>query len=893
MWRTMAVGMLAATPTAAMAADASVTLARGEPSPLWPGAQYDPAIPTPQSVLGYAIGQDITPPDRIEAYLRALAAAAPDRMKVLEIGRSWEGRPLLLAAIGAREHIARLEGVQADLARLRDPATPAAEAARLAASLPAPVWLAFSVHGDEISPADAALGLAYHLLAAQGDAGTAQILSNTLVLINPLQNPDGRARFVNSSLAARGLDLTPDPDAAERDQPWPGGRFNHYLFDLNRDWFAQTQPETRAHAAAMLAWRPAIVADLHEMGGDSTYFFPPAAEPTNALQTPAQMAARERIGRNIARQFDAFGFEYFTREVYDLFYPGYGDGWPSYFGAASMTYEQASSRGLAYQRSNGDLLAYADTVQGHFIAALATLEQASRERADLLEGLRAYAQDSIAQGRRSRERLVVLPPQTDQGAADKLARLLAAQGVEVGRTQGVTRLCGEAVEAGAYVIDTAQPAGRLVRAVLDEEAPLPADFIARQEERRAKGLPDEIYDLTGWSLPLLYNVEINRCGAGPPGGLAPLTADTPNEGRLERPDAAYGFLAPWGDSATIRFLSGALRAGLRVESSDEAFTHDGRRYPAGTLVLRRAANPPNLAETLEALARDSGAKVTGIDTSWVSEGPSFGSRKTVDLRPPRVALAWDEPASPTAAGATRFVIERQFGWPVTPVRTETLARANLTKFDVLILPDGGDYAGRLGESGVGALKAFAERGGVLIALGRAAGFTSDPKSKLSALRQENALDTPAREDEERRRVKGVEIKSAAQLIEAETEQGARPDPVAGALLNAEVREDHWLAAGVAPRVRVLFGGRDIYAPLRRDQGVNVVSFAGPGEVRASGLLWEENRRQLAHKPLTAIEPIGAGYLVTFTSDPTTRAFQDGLGPLFANAVFRAPAHVGR
>src|SRR5688572_9302992 len=253
---------------------------------LAPGTRYDAKIPTLTSVLGWDFGHRITPPEGIAAYLKALAAAAPERTRLIEYAKSWEGRPLHVLIIGSPERIANLDAVKKGLQQIADPrGVDAGTIDRLVREMPAVVWLMHSVHGNEISSSDAALAEAYHLLAAQGDAGVDLIRKETLVVIDPLQNPDGRARFVQQNLAGEGATPDPNPASLEHDEPWPGGRSNHYLFDMNRDWFSMSQPETRGRAGLMLEFYPHVVVDLHEMGGNSTYYFAPPADPINPYIT--------------------------------------------------------------------------------------------------------------------------------------------------------------------------------------------------------------------------------------------------------------------------------------------------------------------------------------------------------------------------------------------------------------------------------------------------------------------------------------------------------------------------------------------------------------------------------------------------------------------------------
>jgi hypothetical protein len=857
-----------------------------------PNVTYDPAIPTIESVLGKPAGDRITPSADIVKYFRALEAAAPDRIKVTSYAKSWQGRELVYAAIGSPHNISNLPKISMDLQALADPRRTSQSAAdQIMARVPGTLWLGHGVHGDEISSSDSAMMTAYHMLAAQNDPVITRVMSNTLVFIDPIQNPDGRDRFVNGYYDTLGLEPQGSPISAERSQPWPGGRVNSYLFDMNRDWFALTQPETKARVAAFQKWYPLVFVDLHEMGSDETYYFSPEADPYNPDITQSQRAALDIIGRNNAKWFDEAGLLYFNREVFDDLYPGYGAGWPLFHGSIGTTYENASSRGLTARRSDGEDLTYAATVRKHFLASVATLETVSDNKDRLLRDFYAYRASAIDEGRRGKVRSYVIQPQADQSTADKLAKLLAAQGVEVKKAEGSARACGRSLPFGSYTVSLSQPAGRLAHTLMEEHVPIDPAFLAEQERRRAKDMQPELYDVTAWSLPLMYNLEVLTCGDEPSGSLTLLPAQPAPAMQSALPQANYGWLAPWGSTAAVKLLAAALREGVAVSSPDQAFTLGGRTYPAGTLIFRKSATP-DLEAILTRLANETGAELEAANDSYVTSGPSFGSSNVAAHSAPRIAMAWDRPTSATAAGATRFVIERQIGYPVTPIRANNLSSPLLAQFDVLVLPDG-FYSGALGEGAGKALAAWVERGGVLVALDGASRFVSDPKMGLSSLRRELATrdkDAPKAEKEDKATVPGVNITSADQRDDLETPLEEAPDSSPGALVRATTDRDHWLAAGVKPTLNVLMTGSDIYSPIRRDAGSNVISFAGPEDVLASGHLWEETKDQLAFKPFVTAESKGAGFVITFTQDPTTRAYMDGLNVIFANALFRAPAH---
>jgi len=849
-----------------------------EARPLMAGLSYDPAVPSPEQVLGYGFGQRITPSGQVVRYFEALRAAAPDRVKIGQYATSHEGRPLIWAAIGSARNIARLDQIQAASQALADPRrTTPAQAQGLMADQPAIVWLGHSVHGNEISPADSAMAVARHLLASR-DPRVREWLENAVVIIVPTQNPDGRERFLSGYAAAAGIAVDADPLSAERAERWPTGRYNSALFDLNRDWFAQTQPETRGHSALIRAWRPHVVVDAHEMGADEGFFFPPEAEPHNPLLPTRQMQARHVFGRNNAAWFDREGIDYFTREVFDAFYPGYGDAWPSYLGAVSMTYEQASSRGLAARLNNGGVLTYPETVRGHFVAALATIETAARERRKLLEDHYAHSREAVA-----KTGGWVLPrTEADPGAADRLAELMALQGVEVRAVAPGAAACGRALPQGGYAIAEGQPLGPLARVLFDTAIQMRAGFVAEQERRRGQGLGAEIYDVTAWSLPLAFNTPAEACRSLPSGGDM-LEPGERRQGTVSGPAEAPLYVVSAGTQA-FRFLTAALRDGLRVRSPEAAFSVGGRTYPAGSLVVMKAGNPEDLRARLERIARLSGADVAALADSWVTEGPSVGSTRSPVIKAARVAMAWDEGVSPTSAGGVRHVLEREYGYPVTVIATRNLVGADLSRFDVLILPDG-SYGRALGEAGLANLKGWVQRGGVLIGLARGAEALADPKAGLLSAR----LEKRAGEDKSEGGGEGATVPGS--VLEDEAAYRARLgdralDEVAGAFLGATVDPDHWLGAGVPRRVNILYGGSSVFAPLKLDQGVNVVRFDAADELLKAGHLWPENRRQLAFKPAVMAEPVGRGQVIAFAQDPTLRGFLRGQDGLLLNAIFR-------
>ncbi len=847
---------------------------------LAPGTRYDPEIPTLAEVVGHDFVEEITHPEQVISYMGALAEAAPDRVRLLWTGRTWEGRSTVMLAIGNPDRMARLDAVKADLRRLADPrGLSPGEAERLIAELPVVTALIHGVHGNEASSSGAAMAEAYHLLAARGDETVDRILTESLVLIDPMQNPDGRARFVFQNAMGRARWADPEPASAEHDEPWPGGRVNHYLFDLNRDWFAQTQPETRGRVAALLEFMPHVVADLHEMGGNSTYYFPPNAIPGNSWTTEEQKALNDLFGQANAEEFDRRGFAYFNRDTYDAFYPGYGVSWPMAQGAIGATYEMASSRGLVYRRSDGDLLTYGDGVLRHFTAALQTMDTAARNRERILRTFLDFRASAIEMGRTG-AREYVLHSAHDPGMAERLAETLVKNDIEVGRAVAPVELGDRTLPApGTFVVSMDQPTHRLIRNLLDPHTPMDEQFVAQQVERRANRLRDQIYDVTAWSLPLLWDVEALALQRPSGAETQPVVLSEPPAGTT-LPTTVVGYLVPWGTRGASA-VAEALREGLRVRSAGGEFVLDGRRFGVGTAIVRISDNGPDVGQRLGAIAGRHGAEVVPVDASYIREGMSLGSGRVRALSEPRVLLVYDRPGSTYSVGWARYVLERRYGQRTTAVRGSSLSRVRLSDYDVLVFPSG-DYGSVVGSAMESRLQDWMRDGGTVITMAQ---------STLWAARA-GMLHTEA----ERR---GGRPESTATKDRATPEQpidyldaiapgDEAPEETPGAIVKVLLDTGHWLASGTDGEIGALVEGSRVFSPITLDRGQNVGRYAGMDDLVLGGIVWETARPQLANKAFLIHQPVGRGQLVAFAEDPNYRAYTETTELLFINAVLLGP-----
>lgn len=885
----LATAVLAA-PVAPAAAEIPLfaPLSAGEELPLPP---LDPEVPSPAAFLGYPLGERFTRYAGIRAYLDRLAAVS-DRVAAWDYGATYEDRPLTLLAVSSAANLARLDAIRAQRARLADPtALSGREREELAGDAPAVVWLAYGVHGNESASSEAALATAYVLAAAADGSDAAGWLEHLVVLVDPLSNPDGRERYVGAYQQRRGRHPDPEPAALEHREPWPGGRSNHYLFDLNRDWSWATQRETRHRLRELAAWQPQVYVDLHEMGAEATYFFPPSAEPVNPEIDPRVVRWLDVFGRGNGTAFDRLGWLYYKAENFDLFYPGYADSYTSFRGAVGMTYEVGGGgrAGLVFRRPDGSVVTLADRAARHVVASLATVETAARHHRRLVSD---YLDARVAQVRRSDAPTYLFSADHPEAAA--LAALLARHGVEVRRLEVAQELEARRLlpadprdparhdfPAGTWAVSAAQPQGNLVRALMEPDVPMSEGFVEQQRRRVEQDLDPGFYDVTAWSLPLAFNVEAwaataapRRLGpAVPPPSDATADADPPPVGRngAVYGNAGVGWLIPPAGLAAYRAAARLQRAGVLYRRALVDFAVGGRTHPAGTLFVPRRGAPGDAGAVLAEIAAGGGLQIHGVATSYSEEGISLGSARMTSVVPARVGLVAGDGTFPTAVGALWHLLDRQVELPCTLLDGQALDRLDLAAFDVLVLPDGWRWNDLLAGDAGDAVGRWIDDGGVLVAAG---------DGPASVLREKGWTAVAEWEPPE----------SAAADPESPEALRSRPLDVPGAVVATELRPGHPLTLGLpSPPPVLVEGTRPLLATGEPQTDVLTVAAENPV---IAGHAWPESEARLAGSLLVASEAKGEGTVVTFAQDPVHRGIWRGTAPLFLNAVMFAPSVEG-
>lgn len=634
-------------------------------------------VKSPEEFLGYKVGTRFTPHWKLVSYYQHVAQAVPGMVKLQQYGETNERRPLYLAFVSAQENINNLENIRLNNLRL---ANLAKDKMAPLENSPALVWLSYNVHGNESSSSEASM-LTLFALTDPKNTQTKEWLKNTVVIIDPCVNPDGRDRYVNWYNSVAGTEYNPRLDAREHREPWPGGRTNHYNFDLNRDWAWQTQVESRQRMAVYNQWLPQVHVDYHEQGINQPYYFAPAAQPYHEAITKWQRDFQTTIGKNHARYFDKNNWLYFTKEVFDLFYPSYGDTYPVYNGAIGMTYEQGGggAGGLGVNTDEGDTLTLYDRAIHHFTTSLSTIEISSMNAAALVKEFRKFFNDGVS-GQVGDYKTYII--KNNPGDAERISALLdlldkneIRYGSGAGNGKGFNYYTAKeesfSISENDIVISAAQPKATMLKVLFEPQSKL-VDSVT--------------YDITAWSLPYVYGLTTYASNEKVTVKPVPSPALAKNN-----PVDSYGYIIRWQGIASARTTVQLLKQGLRLRFAEMPFEIGGQQYGRGAIIILKNGNEKfgdTLWRMMGRLCDENGVKMSAVSSGMVDKGFDFGSSKVHPIKNPRIAMLTGEGVSSNAAGEVWFFMDQQLKYPVSLINANDFGRAEWDKIDVLILPDG-------------------------------------------------------------------------------------------------------------------------------------------------------------------------------------------------------------
>jgi hypothetical protein len=821
---------------------------------------------------------------------------------------------------------ARLPEILAGLRKLSDPrGLSETQAAELVANSPAVAWMAYSIHGDEMSGVDAGLALAYRLIAEQSP-DTEALLDSLVIVFDPMQNPDGRERYLAmlESSASAVLDLSDEGFTRGR---WPYGRGNHYLFDMNRDWIGGVAPETRARWAAVRKYVPQLFVDAHEMGAMDTFLFYPQAPPFHPDLPPTLLAWQTIFANEAARVFDGFGWSYYSREWADALGPFYSDSWGSLNGAIGILYEQARYAGTAVRRESGEIATYREAVRHQLMASLSNLRSLQKHREAVLKDYLAARRANCDASVPGQERAFLVRAGAQPSRERWLIESLLAQGVEVFQSSAEVsardtqqalgaKAQSQTFPAGTWIVPAAQPQGALVRAFLNFDPRLSKAVLEDERRELERKGQSKMYDVTAWNLGHALDLDCSW-GVVSLDGAKRIESLGAVEAGVRSPTASvehvYGWAVDGGDDSAVRFAARALSAGLAVQSADEAFSAAGRRFSRGSLLVRAHENPSvDAAALVERAAADAGALAYALGTARSpDESADLGGQHFRALYLPRIAMAGGPGASADGFGHVWHLIDRELGLPVTLLDGAELGRADLRRYNVLVLPPGRFDLSSAAEE----LQAWVRSGGTLIALDDSAERVCDKELGLSQVRERADVleelaayaEAAARELAARNIVidealvygDPVAATEAATASEDEkkpstpskeelerTDKFNRRFGPSGAVLRARVDSNEWITSGAGDELPVFYSGSQVL--MAKPPVHTAVRLNDESTLRLSGLVWPEARERLAHGAWLTVERMSRGQVILFASTPNFRSFWRSGARLLANAIVLGP-----
>ncbi len=798
---------------------------------------YNPEIPTPQEVIGFVPGEWHVSHDRLLMYMNKLAEVSP-RIEIENRGFTYEGRSLILLTISSEKNLDNIENIRQDHISLVEENSASLETDKM----PVVINQGFSIHGNEASGSNAALLYAYYLAAAEGDE-IENILDNTIILLDPSFNPDGLQRFAYWANTNKSENINPDPQDREYSEVWPGGRTNHYWFDMNRDWLPVQLPESQARIATFHKWYPNILTDHHEMGSNSTFFFQPGIPSRTHPLTPQmnQDLTRE-IGTYHAKAFDEIGSLYYTEENYDDFYYGKGSTFPDINGSIGILFEQGSSRGHAQETENG-ILTFAFTIRNQFTAALSTLEAAQKMRGDLLNYQRNFfkdARDSAESG------AYAFGNSEDPVSAYKLAEILKRHQIEVYEPENKFTQDNYNFEKGSsYIVPKNQRQHRLLKAMF---------------ERRTQFEDSLFYDISAWTFPLAFNLDFTESASMKNAGTKIEELSMPSPELPEESD--YAYLLNWKNYMAPKALNMILEKDLRAKVAMEDFSLDGKNYGYGTIMIpvqNQELNKKGLHDFLSKVSRESGVKISAIKTG-MTKGINLGSNQFRALQPQKVAIIVGGSITPYDAGEIWHLFDQRYDMKITKLDVSELGRADLSKYTDIILPAAW---GGIDKELAPKLKEWTSNGGTIIAYRNAVNWMKTNEF-IDFKTKENKMTAEDISFGERGDFRGAQV-------------------VGGAIFEAKLDRSHPIAFGYKDDKIAMFRNTTIFMEADEQSYNNPIQYTD--KPLLSGYISKPNLDSIARTVPFKHKSLGRGEVMLFTDNTNFRAFWYGTNKLLMNAIF--------
>ena len=814
------------------------------------GLSYNPEIPTPKEVLGYHPGEWHVNHDQLLYYMREVSSAS-DRMIMQEIARSYEGRQLVQLTISSASNLAKLDQLKADHKKLTDPSS---SSSLNTDNMPIVIWLGYSVHGNEASAANSSLLVAYYLAAAQGSE-IDELLENAVIILDPVYNPDGHHRFATWVNMHRSHIINPDPNDREYSEAWPGGRTNHYWFDLNRDWLPLQHPESRGRIARFHEWKPNILTDHHEMGTNSTFFFQPGIPSRKFPWTPDKnVELTHKMSKFHAKYLDKIGTLYYSEESFDDFYVGKGSTYPDVNGGVGILFEQASSRGHAQENDYG-VLTFPMGVRNQFNVSLSTLASGIAHRKEFLDYQRDFYKSAANLASRDAVKAYVFGSSKDTYRNFELVKMLIQHEIEIYPLSRDITKNGKSFKAGkAFAVPMNQPQYRLAKSIF---------------ETRTTFNDSLFYDVSTWTMPLAFNLPYAELTSKDMGSLSlndPLTSVSMPTGEMVGNKGAYAYAIEPHGYLSFKAINRLLSKKVVVQMLNEVHRDGNRTYPRGTMIIPVGIQEHKRAfieQTIDTIIKEDAVNVYALTTGLAASGIDLGSRSNSTIKEPKVAVLVEGGVSSYEAGEVWHLLDQRYKMKVTLLPVDRLGR-DLSRYNRIIIPN---MWGSLSDGQKKNLKTWISQGGVVIAWKNGGKWLSD--AEITGVKYASNSDD---KDKEKR------FKAYENLNE---ERGAQV--TGGSIFEAKVDLTHPLAYGMESDRMALFRNHNLVMEKSKNEYANPLVYTESPLL--SGYVSEENLERFKNSPAVTISNVGRGKVITLADNPNFRAFWYGTNKIFMNALF--------
>lgn len=819
-----------------------------QPDYFYPTAkEFNTTIPTPEQFLGYPIGRQHTRHDKVIEYFKKLDELS-DRMTMEIIGYTYEHRPQITAVVTSSTNHGNIEDIRTKHLerKLED----------VNKETPIVIHLGYNVHGNEPSSTEAAMLTAYYLVANES-AETKAWLDKMVILIDPVYNPDGRDRHTNWANMHKAFPPVADPFDREHNEVWPGGRTNHYWFDLNRDWFLGIHPESRNRMKVFHNWRPYVMTDHHEMGTNSSFYFDPGKYSSNNPIVPHYLydVVYPKFGEYFSTAMNSIGSIYYTKESYDKLYPGYGSSYVNFYGGAGFLFEQASSRGHV-QETTTIPITFGFTIRNQFTASLATVRASFAEREMLKNMRRTFYKTVQTESKSNPVKGYVFGDKKDVNKTNAFVNMLLLHQIEVYQLPKNISQSGKNFETGSsYVVPTEQENYFMVRSVFEKDITY---------------TDSTFYDASTWSLINAFNLPHVELKAIPAKGEPVKEALVKKQKTVEKSD--YAYLVSFNDYNAHKFLYQLLKNKVIVQTSYTPFSSmvNGAKmdFDRGTLVIpvqQQTLTKNQVFDFVSKAAADCMLDVYSVATGYNVAGIDLGSNYIRTVEKPIAIMLVGDGTSGYEAGEAWHLLDQRIGMPITKLDLSDFQQADLTKYNVMVLVSGRYPADK---SSIEKIKGWIQNGGTLITFKTASEWAIKNKLSDAKLFQEDTTKVAKRTNYE----------------DGQNTEGAKR--IGGSIFQVDLDITHPIGFGFTDRkVPVYRNGTTFILPSKSPYNTVAQYTNNP---LIGGYFHKSNLKKVANSSAIQINGLGRGKVILFSDNPNFRGIWYGTNKLFLNALFFGP-----